>query len=66
MVLPHSAQPTRGTLASMKDLSRPHSPAQSMEAEFWMNLQAHYDMEVVQEALGDRLEREVHPLTKAA
>jgi len=37
-----------------------------MEAEFWMNLQAHYDMEVAQEALGDRLEREVRPLTRAA
>ncbi len=37
-----------------------------MEAEFWMNLQAHYDMEMAQEALGDRLEREVRPLTRAA
>jgi len=37
-----------------------------MEAEFWMNLQAHYDMEVAQEALGDRLDHEVRPLTRAA
>ncbi|GAB4258082.1 MAG: HigA family addiction module antitoxin [Deferrisomatales bacterium] len=37
-----------------------------MEAEFWMNLQSRYDMEVAQEVLGDRLEREVHPLTHAA
>jgi len=37
-----------------------------MEAEFWMNLQAHYDMEVAQETLGDRLEHEVRPLTRAA
>ena len=26
---------------------------------FWMNLQAHHDLEVEQERLGDRLEREV-------
>lgn len=32
-----------------------------MEAEFWLNLQVHYDMEVAEDALGDRLDREVHP-----
>ena len=32
-----------------------------MEAEFWLNLQAHYDLEVAQAALGTRLEREVEP-----
>ena len=32
-----------------------------MEAEFWLNLQVHYDMEVAEEALGDRLDREVQP-----
>ena len=37
-----------------------------LEAEFWMNLQTHYDMEVAQEALGDRLDREVHPHVHAA
>jgi plasmid maintenance system antidote protein VapI len=26
---------------------------------FWLNLQAHYDLEVEQERLGDRLDREV-------
>jgi plasmid maintenance system antidote protein VapI len=26
---------------------------------FWLNLQAHYDLEVEKERLGDRLEREV-------
>lgn len=33
----------------------------SMEAQFWMNLQSHYDMEVALEALHDRLDKEVHP-----
>jgi addiction module HigA family antidote len=37
-----------------------------MEAEFWLNLQTHYDMEVAQEALGDRLDKEVHPHVDAA
>ena len=38
----------------------------SMEAQFWLNLQSHYDMEVAMEGLQDRLDKEVHPLTKAA
>jgi len=37
-----------------------------MEAQFWLNLQTHYDMEVAQEALADRLDKEVHPLSRAA
>ena len=28
-------------------------------ARFWMNLQARYDLDVAEDALGDRLEREV-------
>ncbi|MDD2308159.1 MAG: HigA family addiction module antitoxin [Desulfuromonadaceae bacterium] len=38
----------------------------SMETEFWLNLQTHYDMEVTLEALQDRLDHEVHPLRLAA
>jgi addiction module HigA family antidote len=38
----------------------------TMEAEFWLNLQAHYDMEVALEALDDRLDKEVLPLSSAA
>jgi len=34
-----------------------------MEAQFWLNLQSHYDMEVAQEALQDKLSREVHPFS---
>lgn len=32
----------------------------NMEAQFWLNLQAHYDLLLAQETLGDRLTREVH------
>jgi addiction module HigA family antidote len=38
----------------------------NMEAQFWINLQSHYDMEVAQELLQDRLDREVQPLPLAA
>ena len=30
-----------------------------MSAQFWLNLQARYDLDVAEDALGDRLEREV-------
>ncbi len=33
-----------------------------MEAQFWMNLQAHYDLEVARDELSARLDREVEPL----
>lgn len=36
-----------------------------MEAEFWLNLQAHYDLVQTREALADRL-AEIRPLTAAA
>jgi antitoxin HigA-1 len=32
-----------------------------MEAQFWLNLQARYDLETTRETLADRLEREVRP-----
>lgn len=38
----------------------------NMEAQFWLNLQSHYDMEVALDALQDRLEKEVHPFPSAA
>jgi addiction module HigA family antidote len=38
----------------------------TMEAEFWLNLQTHYDMEVALEVLDDRLDKEVLPLSSAA
>jgi addiction module HigA family antidote len=38
----------------------------TMEAQFWLNLQTHYDMEVALEALDGRLDREVIPLPRAA
>jgi addiction module HigA family antidote len=36
-----------------------------MSAHFWLNLQSHYDLEVVAERLGRRLEREVKVLAAA-
>jgi addiction module HigA family antidote len=38
----------------------------NMEAQFWLNLQNHYDMEMALDELKDRLDKEVHPLTRAA
>ncbi len=38
----------------------------NMEAQFWLNLQTQYDMEVAIEAIEDRLDKEVHPLSSAA
>lgn len=37
-----------------------------MTADFWLNLQNKYDLEVAREAIGDRLEREVRPLPRQA
>ena len=36
-----------------------------MSAQFWLNLQSHYDLEMAQERLGRRLEREVRVLKAA-
>lgn len=38
----------------------------SMEAQFWLNLQTHYDMEVAMDLLEERLDKEVHPFSLAA
>jgi addiction module HigA family antidote len=37
-----------------------------MEAQFWLNLQARYDMEVTKEELHDKIVKEVRPFTRAA
>lgn len=37
-----------------------------VEAQFWMNLQARYDLEVAERESRKRIEREVTPLPKAA
>lgn len=37
-----------------------------MEAQFWLNLQARYDLESAEIKLGKRLAREVTPRSKAA
>ena len=36
-----------------------------MSAQFWLNLQSHYDLELMEDRLGRRLEREVKELVPA-
>ena len=37
----------------------------AMEAQFWMNLQSHYDLEVAKDAMSEELDREVEVLKAA-
>jgi addiction module HigA family antidote len=37
----------------------------NMSAQFWLNLQSHYDLEVMEERLGNKLEQEVKVLAPA-
>jgi len=37
-----------------------------MEAQFWMNLQSRYDMEVTSDQLQEKIKKEVRPFTRAA
>jgi antitoxin HigA-1 len=37
-----------------------------MEAQFWLNLQSRYDMEVTRDQLQDRIKKEVRPFSQAA
>ncbi len=36
-----------------------------MSAQFWLNLQSHYDLEIMEDRMGRRLEREVKVLVPA-
>lgn len=38
----------------------------SMNPQFWLNLQSHYDLEVQSDKLKGKLEKEVHALAKAS
>lgn len=38
----------------------------NMEAQFWLNLQSHYDMEVALDLLRNKLDAEVRPFSRAA
>ena len=38
----------------------------SMDAQFWMNLQSHYDLEIAKDAIAGKLDREVEVLKSAA
>jgi len=37
-----------------------------MEAQFWLNLQARYDMETARNQLQDKIKKEVRPFSRAA
>lgn len=37
-----------------------------MEAQYWLNLQSQFDLETAAQTMGERLEKEVQPLTMAA
>ncbi len=37
-----------------------------MEAQFWLNLQSRYDMEVARELLHDKIIKQVRPFSRAA
>ena len=37
-----------------------------VSSEFWLGLQAQYDLDIASEALGDRLEKEVNEYSKVA
>ena len=37
-----------------------------MSARFWMNLQARYDLDIAEDAVGDRIEREVQIMQQAS
>jgi len=36
-----------------------------MSAQFWLNLQSHHDLEIMEDRLGRRLEREVKVMVPA-
>lgn len=36
-----------------------------MSPQFWLNLQAHYDLEIEQDKIGKRLNKEIHVLAAA-
>lgn len=55
----------KGTRALSADTALRFGRYFGMEAQFWVNLQARYDMECAAQMLGNRLEREVRPRAAA-
>jgi antitoxin HigA-1 len=53
----------RGTRAITADTALRLARYFGTSERFWLNLQAHYDLEVERDRLGDRLRREVRVLT---
>jgi antitoxin HigA-1 len=37
-----------------------------VDAQSWMNLQTHYDLEVTKDKISEKLEKEIHPIDAAA
>lgn len=37
-----------------------------IDAQSWMNMQTHYDLEVAKDKLSDKLKKDVHPYNEAA
>jgi addiction module HigA family antidote len=56
----------RGTRAVSADTALRLARYFGTSERFWLNLQAHYDLEVEKDRLGDRLSREVKVLTPSA
>ena len=55
----------KGTRAVTADTALRLGRYFKMSAQYWLNLQTHYDLEIEQERLGKRLEREVKILAAA-
>src|SRR2546423_13328000 len=55
----------RGTRAVSADTALRLARYFGTSERFWLNLQAHYDLEVQKDRLGDRLEREVTILAQS-
>ena len=54
----------RGSRAISADTALRLARAFGNSPEFWLNLQAHYDLEVEEEKIGERIERDVQPLVR--
>jgi addiction module HigA family antidote len=54
----------RGTKPVTGDLALRLARYLGTTPRLWMNLQAHYDLELAEDRLGDRIEREIVPLAR--
>ncbi len=61
---PRAYEIVRGRRAISADTALRLGRYFGISAEFWLNLQGHYDLEVEEERSGERIEREVQPLAR--